>query len=118
MLSSSTPFHWDANPLRSTRAKFKILPQKYLTRADYIPQSRWRSMRNNRFTKKFCLLLKPKRSLLIFYPPPRAARAPFGGPAEAGAGGVRHPLVSILLNGGFGYENLRLRSPLAVNHRL
>jgi hypothetical protein len=28
------------------------------------------------------------------------------GPAETGAGGVRRLLVSILLNGGFGYENL------------
>jgi hypothetical protein len=41
------------------------------------------------------------------------------GPAETGAGGVRGLLVSILLNGGFGYEDyLRLCSPLAVDHRL
>jgi hypothetical protein len=40
------------------------------------------------------------------------------GPAETGAGGVRRLLVPILLNGGFGYENLRLYSPVAVDHRL
>ena len=35
--------------------------------------------------------------------PRQAVRAPFGGPAETGAGGVRRLLVPILLNGGFGY---------------
>src|ERR1700753_559912 len=51
--------------------------------------------------------------------PRLAVRAPFGGLAETGAGGVRRLLVPILLNGGFGYENyLRFRSPLAVDHRL
>ena len=42
---------------------------------------------------------------LIFSVPPQAVRAPFGGPAETGAGGVRSLLVPILLNGGFGYED-------------
>jgi hypothetical protein len=41
------------------------------------------------------------------------------GPGETGAGGVRRLLVSILLNGGFGYEDyLRFCSPLAVDRRL
>ena len=49
----------------------------------------------------------------------KTVRAPFGGPAETGAGGVRRLLVPILLNGGFGYEDyLRFCSPLAVDHRL
>ena len=40
-----------------------------------------------------------------------------GGSAETGAGGVRRLLVSILLNGGFGYEDyLRFCSALAVDH--
>jgi len=41
------------------------------------------------------------------------------GPVETGAGRLRRLLVPILLNGGFGYEDkLRLRSPLAVDHRI
>jgi hypothetical protein len=64
-------------------------------------------------------LLKFDWLFLIFNVPPSAVRAPFGGPAETGAGGVRCLLVPILLNGGFGYEDyVRLFSPLAVDHRI
>ena len=59
--------------------------------------------------------MKPKEPLLISCPPRHAAQAPFGGLAETGAGGVRCLLVPILLNGGFGYGNLRLHAPLAVD---
>ena len=59
--------------------------------------------------------MKPKKPLLISCPPRHAAQAPFGGLAETGAGGVRCLLVPILLNGGFGYGNLRLHAPLAVD---
>ena len=63
--------------------------------------------------------LKSDRLFLIFSVPRQAVRAPFGGLAETGAGGVRRLLVPILLNGGFGYEDyLRFCSPLAVDHRL
>ena len=66
-----------------------------------------------------CPLLKFDWRFLISCVPRQAVRAPFGGPAETGAGGVRGLLVSILLNGGFGYEDyLRFCSPLAVDHRL
>lgn len=69
------------------------------------------------FEKVPASLLKPDGLFLIFIVPPSAARAPFRGPAETGAGGVRCLLVPILLNGGFGYEDdLRLFSPLAVDH--
>jgi hypothetical protein len=64
-------------------------------------------------------LLKFDWRFLISCLPRQAVRAPVGGPAETGAGGVRGPLISILLNGGFGYEDyLRFCSPLAVDHRL
>jgi hypothetical protein len=64
-------------------------------------------------------LLKFDWLFLIFNVPPLAVRAPFGGPVETGAGGVRCLLVPILLNGGFGYENdVRLFSPLAVDDRI
>ena len=36
------------------------------------------------------------------------------GPGETGAGGVRRLLVSILLLGGFGYEDLRFHPPAAI----
>jgi hypothetical protein len=49
--------------------------------------------------------LKPGSLFLVFFIPRQAVRAPFGGPAETGAGGVQRLLVPILLNGGFGYEN-------------
>jgi hypothetical protein len=63
--------------------------------------------------------LKSNRVFLILSVPRQAVRAPFGGPAETGAGGVRRLLVSNLLNGGFGYEDyLRFCSPLAIDHRL
>jgi CheY-like chemotaxis protein len=69
--------------------------------------------------KKSASLLKPEALFLVFGMPRLAVRAPFGGLAETGAGGVRRLLVPILLNGGFGYENyLRFCSPLAVDHRL
>jgi hypothetical protein len=69
--------------------------------------------------KKLAGLLKPEALFLVFCMPRKAVRAPFGGPAETGAGGIRRLLVPILLNGGFGYENyLRFCSPLAVDHRL
>jgi hypothetical protein len=69
--------------------------------------------------KKFAGLLKPGALFLVFGMPRQAVRAPFGGSAETGAGGVRRLLVPILLNGGFGYENyLRFCSPLAVDHRI
>jgi hypothetical protein len=74
-------------------------------------------MRKQRFTKKSPTLLKPNWPLLVFWLPRHAVRAPFGGSDETGAGGVRPLLVPILLNGGFGYENLRLHSPLAVHDR-
>ena len=68
---------------------------------------------------KSSFLLKPNSDLLVFWLPRQAVRAPIRGPAETGAGGVRGLLVSILLNGGFGYEDyLRLCSPLAVDHRI
>src|SRR6202022_2882470 len=67
----------------------------------------------------FAGLLKPGALFLVFGMPRSAVRAPFGGLAETGAGGVRRLLVPILLNGGFGYENdLRFCSPLAVHPRL
>src|SRR5438309_1814685 len=50
-------------------------------------------------------LLKPIGLFLICNVPREAVRAPFGGSAETGAGGVRRLLVPNLLNGGFGYEN-------------
>ena len=63
--------------------------------------------------------LKSNLLFLIFSVPRQAVRAPFGGPAETGAGGVQRLLVPILLNGGFGYEDyLRFCSPLAIDHRL
>jgi hypothetical protein len=63
--------------------------------------------------------LKSDWRFLISCVPRKAVRAPFGGSAETGAGGVRRLLVPILLNGGFGYEDyLRFCSPLAVDHRL
>jgi CheY-like chemotaxis protein len=69
--------------------------------------------------KKSASLLKPEALFLVFGMPRLAVRAPFGGLAETGAGGVRRLLVPILLNGGFGYENyLRFCPPLAVDHRL
>jgi hypothetical protein len=39
------------------------------------------------------------------------------GLTKAGAGGVRRLLIPILLNGGFGYEDLRFRPALALKHR-
>ena len=70
-------------------------------------------------SKLLASLLKFGRLFLIFNVPPSAVRAPLGGPAETGAGGVRCLLVPILLNGGFGYEDyVRLFSPLAVDRRI
>jgi hypothetical protein len=78
-------------------------------------------MRNQGFTspQKMADPLETESAFASFLPAAtRAVRAPLGGPAETGAGGVRRLLVPILLNGGFGYENLRLYSPLAVDDRL
>src|ERR1700724_4802529 len=68
--------------------------------------------------KKFAGLLKPGALFLVFCMPRKAVRAPSPGPVETGAGGVRRLLVPILLNGGFGYEDLRLCSPVAVDDRV
>src|ERR1700676_525243 len=73
---------------------------------------------NPKFTKNIHAPLKPNRLLRIFRLPRQAVRAPFAGPVETGAGGVRRLLVPILLNGGFGYEDLRLCSPVAVDDRV
>ena len=68
---------------------------------------------------KSSFLLKPNGDLLVFWLPRQADRAPLRGPARRVPEGIRDLLVSILLNGGFGYEDyLRLCSPLAVDHRL
>src|SRR5215210_161780 len=64
-------------------------------------------------------LLKPIGLFLICNVPREAVRAPFGGSAETGAGGVRGLLVPNLLNGGFGYENyLRFCPAVALHHWL
>lgn len=42
----------------------------------------------------------------------------FYGPGKVGAGRVRRLLIPILLNGGFGYDQLRLRPLLAFEHWL
>src|ERR1700736_6022385 len=76
------------------------------------------STRYSSSEKKIAGYMKPGSLLLVFEMPRSAVRAPCGGSAETGAGGVRRLLVPILLNGGFGYENLRLYSPLAVDDRL
>src|SRR6202011_3450324 len=68
--------------------------------------------------QKIAALLKPESLLLVFCLPRHAVRAPLLGPAETGAGGVRRLLVPILLNGGFGYESIRLYSPVAVDDRV
>ena len=69
--------------------------------------------------KKIRRPLETGMTFSSFWHAAKAVRAPLGGSAETGAGGVRRLLVPILLNGGFGYENyLRFCSPLAVDHRL
>lgn len=64
---------------------------------------------------------KHLRSLLKFRPRffyLRGARRFYGPGNKAGAGRVRRPLIPILLNGGFGYDQLRLRPLLAFEHWL
>src|ERR1700692_1452282 len=69
--------------------------------------------------KKIRRPLETGMTFSSFWHAAKAVRAPFGGSAETGAGGVRRLLVPILLNGGFGYENyLRFCSPLAVDRRI
>jgi len=84
----------------------------------YLEDECQRQARLTMNQKFLAFLLKPNGDLLVFCVPRSAARAPFGGSAETGAGGVRRLLVPILLFGGFGYEDLRHRSPMAVNYRL
>jgi hypothetical protein len=71
------------------------------------------------FAKKITPTLETEKAFADFFVcRDHAVRAPIGGPAEIGAGGVRAPARTILLNGGFGYENLRLHSPVAVDDRV
>src|SRR5258708_37600031 len=109
---------WDGKRLRKTATDFKPAPKKILTFSNPCshPTDFGSGRPNPGFTKKSTSLLKPKRPLLVFCVPRYAVRAPLEGPAETGAGGVRRLLVPNLLNGGFGYENLRLHSPVAVHH--
>jgi hypothetical protein len=72
---------------------------------------------NFEFTKKSLALLKPEKPLLIFFRRHTRPGRLSQGLVETGADGVRRLLVPILLNGGFGYGNLRLHSPLAVDDR-
>src|ERR1700730_4033431 len=119
MSSSSSSFRfWDGNRIRKMPAGFKTTPKKISAARAGLFGGRPGSGSNLGFTKKSLTLLKPEKLWIISSTPQDAARAPLAGPAETGAGGVRRLLVSILLNGGFGYENLRLRSPLAVDDRL
>jgi len=69
------------------------------------PVARWATFAVVDDKKNYPPPLKPKWAFLLFWLPQPAARAP-SGPGETGAGGVRSLLVPILLNGGFGYENL------------
>ena len=54
----------------------------------------------------FQLPLKPIWLSLILQVPRKCGPGALAGPEETGAGGVRSLLVPILLNGGYGYEDL------------
>src|SRR5258708_25006543 len=120
MSSSSAPFVLGRKTTYKNRNRLQARAEKNfdLQQSLLAPDGLWGRPPQPGVYQKSTSLLKPKRPLLVFCVPRYAVRAPLEGPAETGAGGVRRLLVPNLLNGGFGYENLRLHSPVAVDDRL
>src|SRR5215212_5403228 len=102
MSSSSTPPLWDGKPLRKYPTQFKSPAQNFFARLLYPSGAQRRSAGGKKIRSSLATELRCSNFLSAATRGPSASR----GLGEKDAGGVRRRLVPILLNGGFGYENL------------
>jgi hypothetical protein len=89
----------------------------------HAPERRGQRARDPARRRSKIFLFDPLKLGVFFYFDFCRRDAVFGRPhgvreTETDAGRVSGPLVSILLQGGFGYEDLRFCTPLAVNDRV